>query len=321
MSKITFVGRTKTRIVSERILNKISPSILKKIFEYKNKKRIIETANEAKKDVACFFEKRELFSYVEIETVNRCNGTCSFFPANKNIGSRPFAKMSDDTFKKIIDELAELQFGGTIAYYSTNEPFMDNRIIDFIKYGASKVSNAKHIVFTNGTLLNKEKFQALIDSGLNYIRIDNYNDKLKLSPNVQKIYDEYKNKEFSLNCEIYYRLNDEILNTRGGSSPNGQKIKEPLNAPCYFPFEQLIIRADASVSLCCIDSLQKCTIGNVENQTLEEIWFGERHFGFLNSIRKNFRKDIEICRECDILTSKRDKIYKSISPQFLNRYL
>ena len=318
---IKIIGSSKTRIVSERILNKISPSILKKVFEYKNKKRIIEIANGAKKDVACFFEKRELFNYVEIETVNRCNGACSFCPANKNIDSRPFAKMSEDTFKKIIDELAELQFGGTVAYYSTNEPFMDNRIIDFIRYGASKVKNAEHIIFTNGTLLNKEKFQALIDSGLNYILIDNYNDELKLNPNIKEIYDEYKNKEFPLKCEIRYRLNDEVLNARGGVSPNGQKIKEPLNALCYFPFEQLIIRADASVSLCCIDSLQKCTVGNTKEQTLEEIWFGEKHFGYLNSIRNNFRKDIEICRECDILTSKRDKIYKSISPQFLNRLL
>jgi radical SAM protein with 4Fe4S-binding SPASM domain len=228
--------------------------------------------------------------------------------------------MSEDTFKKIIDELAELQFGGIIYYHSNNEPFIDGRIIDFIKYGSSKVLNAKHWLYTNGTLLDNKKFQSIVESGLNYLRINNYNDNLKLNPNIKEIYDEYKNKEFSLQCEIRLRLKNEVLSTRGGSAPN-RKIKETLNASCYFPFSYLVVRANCGVSLCCNDALGKVTLGNVEEQTLEEIWFGKKHFDLLNSIRKNMRNDIEICRECDMIPAKNHCITWGINPKFFNKII
>jgi len=215
--------------------------------------------------------------------------------------------MSDDTFYKIIDNLAKLNYSRQIGYYSNNEPLMDNRIYDFIKYGVSKLPNARHILFTNGTLLNCDKFQSLIDSGLNFLYIDNYNDNGELNSNIKKIYDEYKNKEFSLNCKIYMRLNNEVLNNRGGSAPNKPKNRKPLNVSCYKPFMQLIIRADCGVSLCCDDALGKVTLGNVQEQTIEEIWYGQKHLDILESMRKNTRSGI--CKECDIVSS--DKHYNA----------
>jgi len=280
---------------------------IKRVFIFK------AAYKEVMRDIEKFFVsktakgKQPVFEHVEIETINKCNGTCAFCPVNRNDDPRPLKKMSDDTFYKIIDNLAKLNYCGQIGYYSNNEPLMDNRIYDFIKYGASKLPKARHNLFTNGTLLDCGKFQSLIDSGLNCLYIDNYNDKRKLNPNIQKIYDEYKDKEFPLNCEIYMRLNDEVLSNRGGAASNKRKLKKPLNASCYKPFMQLIIRADCGVSLCCDDALGKMTLGNVKEQTLEEIWYGQKHFDILKSMRKNVRNGI--CRECDIVSS--DKHYNS----------
>ena len=41
---------------------------------------------------------------IEIETVNRCNGKCSFCPVNANEPQREYAKMSTELFYKIIQE-------------------------------------------------------------------------------------------------------------------------------------------------------------------------------------------------------------------------
>lgn len=41
-----------------------------------------------------------LFNNIEIETVNRCNGTCSFCPVNKNQDPREYKKMPEELFKK-----------------------------------------------------------------------------------------------------------------------------------------------------------------------------------------------------------------------------
>jgi MoaA/NifB/PqqE/SkfB family radical SAM enzyme len=295
----------------ERTLLGILPVFTKKlkIFWHKIKfySQSKSIAKEIKNDVEEFFKSENslpLFNYIEIETLNKCNGTCSFCPVNRNLDPRPLAKMSEDTFRKIIDNLAKLNYSGTVAYYSNNEPLMDNRIIEFIKYGVSKIPNAQHNLFSNGTLLTEEKFQALIDCGLNYLLIDNYNDKLKMNPNIQKIYDKYVKEKFSMNCKIDLRFNNQTLSNRGGTSPNKHKSPKTLTVSCWHPFIQLIIRADSGVSLCCMDALGKVTLGNVDEQTLEEIWFGEKHINILKSIRKNLRNDINICKECDYIASK-----------------
>ena len=51
-----------------------------------------------------------LFNNIEIETVNRCNGTCSFCPVNKNQDPREYKKMPEELFKKIIKELKEINY-------------------------------------------------------------------------------------------------------------------------------------------------------------------------------------------------------------------
>ncbi|MDR0304175.1 MAG: hypothetical protein LBH98_05325 [Chitinispirillales bacterium] len=164
---------------------KLMKSIHAKILFLLNYK---QDENSLKSGIEKIFlqEKSPLFYEIEIETINKCNGTCSFCAINKNIDKRSLVKMSENDFFKIINNLAELNFCGLVNYFSNNEPLLDNRIFDFIKYGVSKLPNAYHIVYTNGILLTEEKFQMLIDTGLTYLRIDNYNDKLKMNSNILK---------------------------------------------------------------------------------------------------------------------------------------
>lgn len=62
---------------------------------------------------------KHLFNHVEIETVNRCNGTCDFCPVSKNRDSREYREMTfDGRFKLctefIYDSIGDMQwkFGG-----------------------------------------------------------------------------------------------------------------------------------------------------------------------------------------------------------------
>jgi 2-iminoacetate synthase ThiH len=132
------------RTLFKKILATINPAFERQLFERRSKKLIILAASEAKKDVENYFKNPTLFRNVEIETVNRCNATCPFCGVNKNNDPRPFAKMKDETFRKIIDNLVKLNYDGTVFYHSNNEPFIDARIIDFIKYSTAALKNARH---------------------------------------------------------------------------------------------------------------------------------------------------------------------------------
>jgi len=251
-------------------------------------------------------EKLPLPYEIEIETHNKCNGSCSFCIINKNLDKRPLVKMSEEDFKKIIDELAALSYKGIINYHSNNEPLLDNRIYDFISYGVSKLPDAYHQMLSNGTLLTENVMERLINSGLDLLEIDNYNDDFKLNPNIQMIYDKYKDRNFKMNCLIYIRLQNEVLNNRAGTAPNKPKLENPPSKRCVLPFLQLIIRSDCGVSLCCNDALGKVTIGSLKEQSIEEIWYGEKHLYYMTLMKEDKRKAIEMCKECDCIgTHKR----------------
>ena len=65
-----------------------------------------------------------MFSSVEIEVINRCNGICPFCPVNRNKDPRKLKKMDEKLFKKIMDELGEIHYSGRLALHSNNEPFL-----------------------------------------------------------------------------------------------------------------------------------------------------------------------------------------------------
>ena len=59
---------------------------------------------------------------VNLETINRCNSTCSFCTANKNAEKRPYKRMEESLFYSIIDQLADWGYKGHLTLYGNNEP-------------------------------------------------------------------------------------------------------------------------------------------------------------------------------------------------------
>lgn len=130
------------------------------------------------------------------------------------------------------------------------------------------------------------------------IIIDNYNDDLEFNPNV-KVIKEYIDNIPKLNkkVKIYLRKENEVLFSRGGNAPNKHNTKS-LKMSCILPFVQMIIRPDGKISLCSNDAYGQVTLGNANNQTLKEIWFGEEYVK-LRALLSKGRKNIDLCRFCD----------------------
>lgn len=246
-----------------------------------------------------------LFNAIEIETVNRCNGVCPFCPVNKNSDSRTYHKMEKELFIKIISELKQLNYTGNVALYSNNEPFLDERIVEFAKYARETLPLANIYLFTNGTLLTLEKYQAIMPY-LDYMHIDNYSDTFTLIKPVREIFEQSKNNTELEKAVIYLRKQNEVLTSRGGQAPN-KKMNRGLNIPCLLPYQQFIIRPDGKVSLCCNDALGKYTMGDISTQSIKEVWEGEKFQEIRKKIYKG-RKGIELCRGCDTRIGRREFI-------------
>lgn len=111
---------------------------------------------------------------VHLDVVHRCNLNCVmcwiYSPYRKKKINKNWInqKLDFTTFKNIIDSLKK---NGTskISIIGEGEPFLHDNIIDILTY--IKKSEMKCSVITNGTLLNKEKIQELVDIGVDHIHI------------------------------------------------------------------------------------------------------------------------------------------------------
>lgn len=243
--------------------------------------------------------------YVAVETINRCNGSCAFCPANHFVEQRPYAKMDEEMFEKILAEISSWDnWNGVFSLYVNNEPFVDNRMVDFLHKARKTLPKAKMLLFTNGTLLTIDIMKK-ISKDVDVMYINNYSEKYSLHENIKDIYryvrkheDEFRN----IDILIQKRYVKEVLTNRAGESPNKHKAIKTIDDICMVPYTDLTIYPNGQVGLCCSDVLEKMNFGNIEQDTLLNIYNSKE----MKSIRKkmaNGRKNIPICSNCDFMDS------------------
>ena len=243
--------------------------------------------------------KVNLFETIELETINRCNGECSFCPVNRKDDRREFKIMDEDLFKNIVNQLRDIDYDGRIQIFSNNEPLLDKRICEFAKYVKEACTNAHLSIFTNGILLNEEKFNELIKY-CDTICIDNYYEgEKKLPENIKKIVEICNANPILKRKVIIQMINKkEIRNNRGGQSKN-RHFTYQLKTNCKLPFKQVIVRPDGKLSLCCNDALGLYTLGDLTKQTLLEAWNSKEYKDIRDTLAKKGRKGVSLCKYCD----------------------
>lgn len=240
-----------------------------------------------------------LFQEIQIETINKCNSTCSFCPVNRNIDPRPYKRMEKELFHGIIKQLQNIDYSNAISLFSNNEPLLDTRIIEFCQFARQYLPDAFLYLYTNGSLLTVGKFVELMKY-LDWLVIDNYNDQLILNEPVRKIH-EYcqKNREYENKVRISIRRLNEVLNTRAGQAKN-RRFKFSIKSSCVLPFAQIVVRPDGKVSLCCNDALGEMTLGDLAKDSLLNVWHSEE-FTRIRRLIIEGRDKLPLCRQCDSL--------------------
>lgn len=271
-------------------------------WNQKNESRIKKVRleiNENVKKISCI---SPMFRYIEIETINRCNGNCAFCPVNANRDKREYHIMKDELFEKIVLDLEKLKYHGQISLFSNNEPFLDKKIIDRHELLREKCPEAFVQLLTNGTLLTVEHMLKIMPF-LDQLTIDNYNQELVLNPPVREIkkYIEL-HPELSCKVKIILRRPKDVLTSRGGDSPNRNMKRSYPEDTCILPWRQLIVRPDGKVSLCCNDPLGKYTMGDLSKEDILSVWHG-RKFNDLRKALAMGRSHVEHCLYCDTFYS------------------
>lgn len=241
-------------------------------------------------------KKFPLFSQVLVETRTDCNMRCSFCP--QSFKQREFKEMEWPTFAKIIKNLVDIGFSGRIAFFITNEPLLDERLVDMIGYARKASPRFFLDLNTNGNLLTLEITDQLFAAGLDNINIEDYRPDREeypnqLSSNIEEISNTYR---YNPKITYHYRSTKSILSNRAGNvvkkTPN-----DNINSFCNYPFRKIAISPYGDVVLCCMDYMYEVKLGNVVDNKLENIWHSDEINKYRFMLLKKRRKFF--CSRCD----------------------
>lgn len=190
---------------------------------------------------------------------------------------------------------------------------------------------------TNATLLNEKKAYEIIDAGLDFITFSfegvdketyesirkgaNYEGVLENILRFLRIKDE-QNAGIRTVIEIIEMrtTTDKIPDFTkkfDGLSVDEIRIK-PLQSwagtidydklvvrtnsepdyPCNRPWRMLAITWDGLFLSCCVDSERKYIMGDAHNDSIEDVWNGEKIQYLRNKLRDGKYNEIELCRNC-----------------------
>ena len=100
-----------------------------------------------------------------LETTNRCNLLCTTCPRTYE-ELEPPADMSWELFTRIVDQIPDLQ---RAVLHGVGEPMLVKNLPTMVRY--LKDRGAYVLFNTNGTVLNEKNGRALIDAGLDELRV------------------------------------------------------------------------------------------------------------------------------------------------------
>lgn len=272
---------------------------------------------------------------VEFQTLSVCNAKCIFCPHSQSPELIPHGRMEDDLIHKIVDECGRHPVN-RISPYLTNEPLVDKRMPDILRYIRKKAPFfTKTKINTNAALLDEEMSRKILDSGLSQIwfSVNGYSPEtykasmsldfetsmrnidtfLRLKKELGKKYPTVrvttirtKLVEHELEGAAAYwaergvRFDDHHMDNRAGESTNAlaPKVRQVFKRNCDLFLKQAYIVENGDMILCCHDWRQTVVLGNVAQTSIKEAWNSKTFQDRIYEYYAGRFENIEICRNC-----------------------
>lgn len=135
-----------------------------------------------------------------------------------------------------------------------------------------------------------------------------------------KMIDPFDEKENQLLFESYSDIADEVvieppMNWTDEVDLVGNAYGKPIERKrmhekevCPSPFYTLVIHSSGHVSVCCVDWEKKTCVGNIFQESLSDIWHGEKLKDFQRMHIERRKHENEACRNCTFMYTLPDNI-------------
>jgi hypothetical protein len=265
---------------------------------------------------------------ISIETYAKCNAACVFCPYPTL--DRQGVRMPDAMIDRIIEELKDHPRPFVISPFKVNEPFLDKRLLPLCRRINAELPKAHLRLFTNGSALTARHLGEVAQLervlhlwiSLNEHDADKYRETMSLdfdrtAGNLDMLHKlvatggfghkvvisrvcsldgrddaefrEYVHRRWPLFTVQLVKRDSWIDHVKGRDAPI------PI-APCSRWYE-LSITATGKVALCCMDGEAEHSIGDLNEQTLFEIYNGKGYRD--RRVRNLSRLGISPCSTCN----------------------
>jgi radical SAM protein with 4Fe4S-binding SPASM domain len=201
--------------------------------------------------------------------------------------------MKNELFNEILSELKEIDYNGKISLSCYGEPLLDDRIEEFARKIKKEIGSSISIS-TNGDYIDYQRVRNLASAGIDTIIISQHDIVM---PEKLKVLLDTIPEDLSSHI-IFQRLTEEDpLVNRGGSVPIKRTMERVLLEPWCGMMYSFFITYAGDVRLCCNDYFNKVKLGNINEESIMDIWNKKKYV----TLRKNLKKgifDLDICKKC-----------------------
>lgn len=271
-----------------------------------------------------------------IENTNHCNAECVMCP--RDTLSRKRGYMDFGLFEKIMKDVSRERRKPVTHLHGFGEPLLDKLLAERIQLAKSCGIKHTYLV-TNASLLTSETSRKIIGAGLDKMKIsfygtdeESYNttmhrlnfkvtfqnitEFLRIRKDMQRrnprlILQYLPNETNHAKTEEFKALWSPLIDTKAGDCLNvaslhnygGGRAYNPLGkeivSVCYFPWTSMSVLWDGRVVTCCMDSNGVQVLGDLNSQSVQDVWNGP----VLSGVRENFGKldysHYPVCLSCD----------------------
>lgn len=274
---------------------------------------------------------------VQIELTEGCNLACSFCGLRgvKGKNGKPYKHMTQATLKRIASELRRVGWSSRIILSMHGEPTLHPNCTNAIRTLRKALPKAKISMMTNcfgivhgsdpqskpNRKLILERVNLLRKAGLNDLICDYYapkGDAFYVEKSVTSVdaYDvQYLGDKgvplygsshtqfrvlFNPPIQNNPAINRHLCNHCGAAGPLDRSWNDKR---CARPFRELTFRYDGWAALCCNDFRGEYPIGNINEKTIEHIWYSKR-FEAARKILYSGNRGFKPCDGCNALSHR-----------------
>lgn len=294
----------------------------------------------------CNFPPRRIF----IEPTNVCNLNCVHCIQDGAM-TRPKGFMELDVFRKIMEDIKDLNRCTELCLFQQGEPTLHKNIAEIVRLASSEYDFFT-VMNTNGVTLSRELSEELLRNRLDYLTfsmdaatpetyraikrkpffdktLNNLLDFLEVwgdletdfvrtyfAADVNLIEEDLNRAEIGLFEEMFKKLplghvNISQLHNFTGPVPeanarftDSMRDTGPQSPCCNTPWDTVGVRWNGDVVPCIYDYNNRYVIGNVKDQSLQEIWNSKAMIHFRESIARRDFKAVEVegpmCSTCSL---------------------